>query len=182
MLVCSTTKVSLHRRAGAYARSTASTPLVSYPLLVSDDWRNTIGAKSRLSVSQSHSPQRENAHSPDRGVPLRKMMKLHETYSIVHTSRCDGSIRLYHGAMTDLLGTGWEAWFHSRSTIHVANANRVTGPLNDRIDGSKLHELVGKRLWAVMTSKLYVLAARSKRPCMKSLLWLRTRPNLSKFI
>ena len=52
--------------------------------------------------------------------------------------------------------------------------------INDRIDGTRLHALVGRRLRAVMVSILYVIAARSKRPCMESLLWLRTQPNLSK--
>ena len=55
--------------------------------------------------------------------------------------------------------------------LHVANA---IVDINDRIDGTRLHELVGRRLWAVVTSEMYVLADRSKRPCMESLVWLRT--------
>ena len=49
--------------------------------------------------------------------------------------------------------------------------------INDRIDRTRLRDLVGRRLWAVMTSKPYVLAAGIKKPCMESLLWLRTQPN-----
>ena len=36
------------------------------------------------------------------------------------------------------------------------------------MDGTRLNELVGRRLWAVMTYELYVLAARSKNRAWKS--------------